>query len=96
MILVTAKVSRHLASRNLTVLPIDPVLVFGHIAPGAHISIGVSAIVMLTKASLPIGVLQSVVGMLESLVPKQTWLSTLQGRPVLRSSVICTVGCETF
>lgn len=47
MILVAAKVSRHLASRNLAVLPVDTVLVLCHIAPGAHISIWISAIIML-------------------------------------------------
>lgn len=96
MILVAAKVSRHLARRDLTVLPIDTVLVLSHIAPGAHISIRVSAIVMLAEAPLPIGVFQSVVGVLESLVPEQAWLSSLECCPVLRSSVICTIGCETF
>jgi len=35
------------------------------------------AIVVLTQAPLPVGVFQSVVWMLESLVPKQTWLPAL-------------------
>lgn len=70
MILVAAKVSRHLACRNLAVLPVDAILMLRHIAPGAHISIRVSAIVMLSQAALPIGVFQSVVWMLESLVPE--------------------------
>lgn len=96
MILVAAKVSRHLAGRNLAVLPVDAVLVLRHVAPGAHVTVWVSAVVMLTQAPLPVGVFQSVVRMLESLVPEQTWLPVLWCRPVLRSSVICTVGCETF
>lgn len=96
MILVAAKVSRHLAGRNLTVLPVDTVLMLRHIAPGAHVSIWVSAIVMLAQAALPIGVLQSVVWMLESLVPEETWLPTLQCCPVLCSPIIRTIGCETL
>lgn len=51
---------------------------------------------MLAQTPLPIGVIQSVVWMLESLVPEQTWLPALECRPVLRPPVICTVGCETF
>ena len=54
------------------------------------------AIVMLAQAPLPVGVFQSVVGMLESLVPEQTWLPALWCRPVLRSPIICTIGCETL
>lgn len=77
MILVAAKVSRHLARRDLAVLPVDTVFVLCHVTPGAHISIGVSAIVMLAQAPLPVGVFQSVVWMLESLVPEQTWLPAL-------------------
>lgn len=96
MILVAAKVSRHLASRYLAVLPVDAVLMLCHVAPGAHISIWVSAIVMLAQAPLPIGVFQSVVRMLVSFVPEQTWLPALQCCPVLRSPIICTIGCETF
>lgn len=77
MILVAAKVSRHLASRYLAVLPVDTVLMLCHVAPGAHISIWISAIVMLAKAPLPVGVFQSIVWMLESLVPEETWLPAL-------------------
>lgn len=96
MILVAAKVSRHLAGRNFTVLPVDSVLMLGHVAPRAHVSIWISAIIVLAQSSFPVGVLQRVVRMLESLVPEQTWLPTLQRCPALCSPVICTVGCEAL
>lgn len=54
------------------------------------------AVVMLAQAPFPIGVVQGVVWVLESLVPEQTWLPALERRPVLRPPVICTIGCETF
>lgn len=54
------------------------------------------AIVMVTQAPLPVGIFQSVVGMLESLVPEQAWLPALQRCPVLCSPVIRTIGCETL
>lgn len=96
MILVAAKVSRHLTRRNFTVLPVDAILMLRHVAPRAHISIWISAIVMLTQTSFPVGVFQCVVWMLESLVPEQTWLATLQCCPALCSPIICTIGCETL
>jgi hypothetical protein len=51
---------------------------------------------MLAQAALPVGVLQSVEWMVESLVPEQTWFPALQCRPVLCPPVVHTIGCETL
>lgn len=50
------------------------------------------AVVVLPQTALAVGVLDGVVGVLQRLVPVETWLPALQEGLILPSPIILTVG----
>jgi len=51
---------------------------------------------MLTEPSFPIGVFQSIIRVLEGLIPKETRLPCVLGGLVLSATVISPICCVTF
>lgn len=96
MVLVTPQISWHSAGWNLTVFPIYSIFMFCNIAPWADIPIRVSAVVMLSKPSLPIGIFHSIIRMLKGLIPKKTRFPCILGGLVLSATIVSPICCIAF